>query len=316
MSTFIDDGSTNDGSTNDGMEQRAEQVRPLSRTRLFVWSVRRELWEYRSLYLAPLAVAALVLVAFVIGTLHLPHIIVADKSLHKGPVPVVPPVGIAYMIATVAVMATGIIVGVFYCLGALHNERRDRSILFWKSLPVSDSLAVAAKMTIPLVVLPVILFTIIILMQLVMLITSPLVIWVAGSGVPKLWGAWPILPQAVVLLYGLATLSLWLLPIYGWLLLVSVWARRVPFLWAVLPPLALSVAEQIAFGTNHVSALLTDRLFGAFNAAFAPNGGMPIQLSQLTPLRFVRTPGLWIGLGFGLGFIAAAIRLRRYANPL
>lgn len=291
----------------------------VTRTRQFLWSARRELWEYHSLYLAPLAVATLVLVAFVIGTLHLPHIMISSGSMNKMSGPHTPPAGLPYAIATTAVLITGVLVAIFYCLGALHNERRDRSILFWKSLPVSDGIVVLAKASIPLAIVPAIIFAITLLMQLIMMIASPAIIQIAGVGMPVFWRQWSILTQTVVLLYGLVTLSLWLAPIYAWLLLVSAWARKVPFLWGVVPPVALCLAEKIAFDTSHLATLLSDRLFGSFDAAFTPSSkgaGMLIQLSQLAPLQFLRTPGLWIGLAVTATLLAAAIRLRRYGGPI
>ena len=66
-----------------------------------------------------------------------------------------------YDIAAMMIMFTVFIVGIFYCLDALHGERRDRSILFWKSLPVSDLTTVLSKVFVPLVILPVLTFAII-----------------------------------------------------------------------------------------------------------------------------------------------------------
>jgi ABC-2 type transport system permease protein len=116
---------------------------------------------------------------------------------------------------------------------------------------------------------------------------------------------------------------LWHAPIYAWLLLVSGWARRATFLWAVLPLLAVGVFERIAFRTTHFANLLHRRLLGfawdAFN--FKTPDGAPIDphfvpLTQLTPGKFLTTPGLWIGLIFAAIFLAAAVRLRRNREPI
>ena len=91
--------------------------------------------------------------------------------------------------------ATAFIVGVFYCLDALHGERRDRSILFWKSLPVSDRTTVLSKATIPLVVLPSIAFAIIVVAQLVMLVCEHVpCCWRRGMSPGRLWSELPLLP--------------------------------------------------------------------------------------------------------------------------
>jgi ABC-2 type transport system permease protein len=291
---------------------------PGHRTRPFYWSVRREIWEHRFIYLAPLAIAALVLFSYTVGTLHLPHIMASQSATEKTPAHM-PPTGLPYSIAAVSVILTGILVGVFYCLGALYNERRDRSILFWKSLPVPDVIAVLAKASIPLIVLPVIVFTVTISMQLLMSGLTALIVLTHGESLPAFWVTWPIYRMALVLAYGLVTLALWHAPVYAWLLMVSAWARRAPFLWAVLPPIALCLAEKIAFDSSVLGGMLDNRLFGSFNAAFnaqGPSAGTLIDISQIAPLQFLETADLWIGLGVTIVFLAAAVRLRRTRGSL
>src|SRR5437773_10588476 len=108
----------------------------MSATRRMYWSVRRELWENRSIYIAPLAVAAVILFGFLISTIHLPDKMRAALALD--PAKQHELIEQPYSFAALLIMGTTFIVAVFYCLDALHGERRDRSILFWKSLPVSD----------------------------------------------------------------------------------------------------------------------------------------------------------------------------------
>jgi ABC-2 type transport system permease protein len=130
--------------------------------------------------------------------------------------------------------------------------------------------------------------------------------------------------MALVVLYGLTALTLWWAPVYGWLLLISGWARRAPFLWAVLPPLLLAMVEKIAFNTNTVGSLIQYRLLGGFQQAFvvptkaAMKAGtaFPQGLPQLDPGKFLSTPGLWIGLAVAAAFLAAAVWLRRYREPI
>jgi len=107
------------------------------------WSVRRELWENRSIYIAPLAVAAVFLFGFLISTIHLPGKMRAASALD--PLRQHELIAQPYLIASGLMMLTTLVVGVFYCLDALYGERRDRSILFWKSLPVSDLTTVLSK---------------------------------------------------------------------------------------------------------------------------------------------------------------------------
>jgi len=227
-----------------------------------------------------------------------------------------------YDLAAMMMIFIVFIVGVFYCLDALHGERRDRSILFWKSLPVSDLTAVLSKATIPLVVLPLIAFVITVCVHVLMVLETSANLILHGMSPATTWAAVPFIQDWLVLLYGLVAVALWHAPIYGWLLLVSGWARRATFLWAVLPLLAIGIFERVTFGTSHFASLIKDRLMSWAAEAFAfhphnPQGNPTIDsLAQLTPGRFLSTPGLWIGLLFAAAFLFAAIRLRRYRGPI
>jgi ABC-2 type transport system permease protein len=287
----------------------------ISATRRMYWSVRRELWESRSIYIAPPAVAALVLVGFLISTVHLPDKMRAALALN--PMQQHELIAQPYNFAALLVMLTTFIVGVFYCLDALHGERRDRSILFWKSLPVSDLTTVLSKASIPLVVLPLLTFAITVVTQFIMLLLSTAVLLGSGLSVATLWTQLPLFRMSLMLLYHLVTVhALWYAPIFGWLLLVSGWARRAPFLWAGLPLLAIGIVEKIAFNTSHFAAMLGHRMGGGAEAVTAP-GSVPMDtMTHLTPGHFLSSPGLWIGLAVTAVFLAVAVRLRRYRDPI
>jgi ABC-2 type transport system permease protein len=288
-----------------------------SAPRPMYWSVLRELWENRSITIAPLAVAAFVLLGFLISMIRVPAKMRAVWALD--PAKQLGSVAMPYNVAAAFLLVTAFIVGGFYCLDALHGERRDRSILFWKSLPVSDLTTVLSKASIALLVLPLVTFAVILATQMIMLLLSTAVLLGNGPGIAMLWARLPLFRMSLGLLYALAAIALWHAPIYVWLLFVSGWARRAPFLWAVLPPVAITVVERIAFNTSYVSSLLNDRLFGWVTRAFAPQArrGIPIDpLTQLTPGTFLTTPGLWIGLAFTAIFLAATVRLRRSREPI
>jgi ABC-2 type transport system permease protein len=282
-------------------------------TRPMYWSVRRELWENRSIYLAPLAVAAFVQFGFMISTIGMPGrrraVLMLDPAQQRATI------GMPYDVAATMLIVTAMIVGAFYCLDALHGERRDRSILFWKSLPVSDLTTVLSKACIPLVVLPLFIFAIIVMTQFLMLLWSSVVLLPSGLAATT-WTRFNLLRQSLILLYGLIALALWHAPIYGWLLLISGWARRAIFLWAVLPFFAIGVLEKIAFNSSHFASLLKYRLMGHLGKAFVFDARGVHSLAQLTPGKFLSTPGLWIGLVFAAIFIAAAVRLRRNREPI
>ena len=286
------------------------------------WSVRRELWENRSIYIAPLAVAGLWLFGFIISLMHPPKakgtgLAAIDTSFQ--------PTALAmpYSHSAMLLLLTALIVVFLYCLDALYGERRDRSILFWKSLPVSDLTTVLAKAGIPLVVLPLVVFAIAVAVQLTMLLLSVAALLMSGGSVATLWRQLPLFQLQTGLLYSLAVITLWYAPIYAWLLLISAWARRTTFLWAVLPPLAIALVEFIAFHTSHFGLLLRERFIGFAPKAFnfrMPDGTLIdphfIPITQITPGRFLGSPGLWIGLLFAAAFLAAAVRLRRYREPI
>ena len=285
-----------------------------SETRPMYWSVRRELWENRSIYVAPLLVAVVFLFGFVISTIGMPQrrratLLLAPAQQHST-------IEMPFAVAAFMLLATAFVIGIFYCLDALQGERRDRSILFWKSLPISDRTTVLAKASIPLLALPALSFVIIVITQWFMLLWSTVVLLPSGLA-GSTWANFHWFTQSMLLLYCLIVLVLWHAPIYALLLLISGWARRAPYLWAVLPPLAIAAVEKIVFNSAHFASFLKDRLIGGVGEAFvfkAPHGTDSLQ--RLTPLNFLSTPGLWIGLIFAAIFIAAAVRLRRDREPV
>ncbi len=286
-------------------------------TRRMYWAVRRELWENRSIYLAPLAVAALILVGFLISTIRLPGQIRAASAL--SPMQQHNLIAQPYLIAAGLMMLTTLAVGVFYSLDALYGERRDRSILFWKSLPVSDLTTVLSKAITPVVILPLVTFAITVVMQWIMLLVSTAVLLGSGLSVAPLWTHASLFQTWLMLLYHLLTVhGLWYAPIYGWLLLVSAWARRAPFLWASLPLLAIGVAEKIAFNTSHFGTMLASRMLGGGGGAdeFVTGYLSMDPLMHFSPGEFLISPGLWIGLAVAAAFLATAVRLRRYRDPI
>jgi ABC-2 type transport system permease protein len=302
----------------------------MSETRPIYWSIRREIWENRSIYVAPLAVAAIYLLGFGISVIWLPPNMrevwmphtMREMAMLKAPDSLI---GLAmpYSHAAMLIGLVAFLVGIFYSLDALHGERRDRSILFWKSLPVSDLTTVLSKASIPLVILPLIVFAVTLTLQQIMRLLSIAVLAVSGGSAATLWTRLPLSEMELVTLYGTTVLVLWHAPIYCWFLLVSGWARRATFLWAVLPWVAIAVLENIAFHTSYLGSLLKDRLFGFGAAAFdlKDKNGVPIDthfipLAQLAPGRFLSNPSLWLGLVFAAACLVAAVRLRRYQEPI
>src|SRR5258706_1674247 len=283
----------------------------ISETRPLYWSIRRELWENRFIYIAPLAVAAVALFAFSISAI----LGIWESALRLDSTQGSESIVMPYDLAAGLMMLTSILVSVFYCLDALHGERRDRSILFWKSLPVSDVTTVLAKASIPLVVLPLLVCVIIVAVQWIMLLVSSAVLLVRGQSVTAFWTQLSFFRMAMVTLYHLVTAhALWPFPVYCWLLLVSGWARRATLLRAALPLIPIAGVEQIVFHTWHFAQLVASRLIGDTQTAgdMFPTGPM----THITPGICLTSAGLWIGFAIAAAFLAAAVRLRRYQGPI
>ena len=300
---------------------RATPAARVSEARRLFWTIRRELWENRSIYLAPLIVAALIVLGFFYSTLRMPAGMLISTTVNDNGVvshtqhgidPILP-----YTIAAGLIMATTFLVGIFYCLDALYGERRDRSILFWKSLPISDLTTVFSKAAIPLVLLPLITWGITVVTQSLMLLINVTVFHARGIDTGPLHSGLPLTQNSMMLLYHLVAIhALWYAPIWCWFLMVSAWARRTPLLWATLPPIALGVLEMITLRSGHVFEFLKYRIHGPEGSDVFTSGSNMSMPMSVSPAHFLATPGLWAGLALAAVFLAAAVQLRRYRNPI
>ena len=280
-------------------------------TRPFLTLVRRELWEHGGLVWAPLAMALTIIVVSLVSVMvkgsvdidlgedrPLPELF-GDAEKQRGIFSLV----MAGLVLPQLLVA--FVVVFFYLLDGLFTERRDRSILFWKSLPVSDTKTVLSKLFVALVAMPLWSWALSLVVGLV--VFGVLATQVSGTPAAGLgtWhgGTW-LMVQATML-GKMAIAALWYLPVAGWLLLVSVLAKRAPFLWATLPFLVLSLAERIALGTNVMGALVAQRLFG-FREEVSLMGEFPLLAS----------PDLWIGVAVGAALVYAAIRVRQRSDDI
>lgn len=290
-------------------DPRAMAPASLSPMQTFLWSVRRELWEHRYLYLAPLAVGVLIVMATAINVVQM------APRFHTPPLDPMSQHQVAespFIFASLLLMFSAMVVSVFYAVDALYGERRDRSVLFWKSMPVSDAVTVLAKLSIPLIVLPLFTFA-------VTFVTQAIMLWLgmmrAGAGV---WGHLGLGSLWWSELFHLVALhGLWWAPFWGWFLLASAWARRAPLLWATLPPLGAAFAEKIAFGTSHFSHWLMFRFVGGMDSSAPKADPMSSNwLMTMTPLEYITNIHLWTGFALCAVFVALAIRLRRQGAPV
>ena len=285
----------------------------------WVYLLRRELWEHRSLYTAPIVLGSLWLISSLMNFGHI--------TVHLDFVP--PPVlegvlGGVSAVAGISFLVLSFFLAVFYLLDALYAERKDRSILFWKSLPISDTATVGSKLFVGVVLAPAIALLTALATQLGLMLVSSIAV-AFGSGPWQL----PFSPQVLVgvyslLLYAALVIGLWYLPVFSWLLLVSAWGKRSPFLWAVLPPAAIMMLEYNILHTSLLADLIFERFNGVFELAFDFSGIVhqdsefhaPVaDLSEVaTPELLFASPGLWVGLLVAMGFLAGAVWLRRFRD--
>lgn len=284
-------------------------------TKPFYWSVRREVWENRSVLFVPGCAAVLFLVAFALNLPGLPGALPQDPTLQGAHL--IHPYRMVCFLLTLASLLTGL----FYSLDALHGERRDRSILFWKSMPVSDRVSVLSKAFIPLILLPVVTLVAALATQAVMLALTAAALLASGASLAPL-GQMPLTAQWGDLIGGIAVLAIWQAPMHGWLLLVSGWARKAVLLWAVLLPLAICLFEHFAFGTGYLAGFLLNRLTagivgnGLFTAANLMNMPVMERIMYLSPAHLAADPDLWFGLIPAALLLAGAVASRRYRAPI
>ncbi|MGN6513786.1 MAG: hypothetical protein ACTHKZ_09500 [Lysobacteraceae bacterium] len=221
----------------------------------------------------------------------------------------------------------------FYCLGALYDERKDRSVLFWKSLPVSDGQTVLSKAVSATVVAPVLAVGAALLTMLGLLVVLSLFVLAhGGNPLRLLWGPADPFEIAAQLVASIPVYALWSLPTVGWLLLCSAWARSKPFLWAIMLPVFTGVfvswfdfmqlfnLESSWFWKNVVARLLLSAVPGSWMDVVSIHGDVdgPADVARLLNLRTMwstlLTAQLWIGAFAGAAMIAVAARLRRWRD--
>jgi ABC-2 type transport system permease protein len=304
----------------------------------FVALLQREWWEHRAgFFWAPLAILAIVVLIAVLSLLggeasvsisyerHSgSHTEQAVRQWNQGLMALLESSGLTgdqsadrsaqlrYLLAQPFVL-THLLVAVFMLLGALHDERRDRSVLFYKSLPVSDAQTVLSKLVLAVWIAPMATIAAIVLAQLSLL--SLFSLGAALQGAPGAGLAWRqagVPGGALELFVGYLLQGLWTLPVYAWLLLVSAAAPRVPFLWATLIPLLLVALESVLLGGRRLYGAIGDHL--SLRALPRPpplfgEGGPAVGLAE--QLALLGHAQLWLGVALGAVFLAGATWLRR-----
>lgn len=297
----------------------------------FIWLVRREVWEHKAIWIAPLVVLGCLALALVTGNVHLGPIGTTGGSTTFGQFP--PEVqlkllAIAYAGLALVVLVVMGIISFFYSLDTLYADRRDRSVLFWKSLPLSDAETVLSKFTVACVVIPLVAMAGAVLAQLLIATGGSAKLAMSGMSASIMWQPEAIFGGITIAILYCLTAMLWYAPVVGYLMLASAWAPRGPFLWAVLPPAALWVLERVVMRSEYIGDFITGRLFGlkgllgttgrAGDASDTEMGAEVIKLSQLdlagSLKEFYSSPDLWLGVVAAGLLLAAAMWVRRYRD--
>jgi ABC-2 type transport system permease protein len=297
--------------------------------------LKREIWEHRAIYVTPLVIALIVSMMSITGQVAVSAFDQAVDIAILGATNL----GEAERASAITVLMISIsllfilamwVLTIFYSLDSLYAERKDKSILFWRSVPITDAETVVSKLVTAMVVIPLVTFVVLAATHIVVLSISS--IWVSFRGANAghlIWQAAPLLDNWIATLIFLLAIPLWLAPFIGWFLLVSAYTKRSPLLVAFLPIIVLPMLERSLVGT---------RLFA--DAIFVRSGKMPlfqgidtlglwsddsealhelgragISFLSLVDLNgFLASPGLWLGLVVCGLFATAAIYVRRYRD--
>ncbi|MEL6868929.1 MAG: hypothetical protein AAFO81_03925 [Pseudomonadota bacterium] len=294
--------------------------------------VRRELWEHKSLYYAPLVVSALlifgVVVSFIVAVFSGAPFAAAVASLELTGAPGALSGGSALLGIpwglTSAVVAFVIF---FYGIDALYAERKDKSILFWRSLPITDTETVLSKWLTAMLAAPAIGFAVSFLTQVILLVLASVVLLIGGGNpLELLWGPLPFVQFWILTFYVSITSALWLSPIIAWFLLSSAFAKRSSLLWVFVPIIVIAMLEGIVLRSNHFFELIGERIAMAGVSGLSLNlaqfddeeevardvlsGDIDI-LSVMAPFDFLASPGLWGGFVVTALLLAGAVYFRR-----
>lgn len=293
----------------------------------FLWLIRREMWEHKAIWIAPAIVIACLFVLLLVSRAHLGY----DVGMSFEDIPRDGQIRLhllAYSIVTMIIFLVMGIVGFFYCIDSLYADRADRSVLFWKSLPLSDAETVLSKFATGAVVVPLVAAAGSVVAEVA--VGGGLMAKLAVSG--EYAGLWlhpqALLGGALAAIICCVTAILWYAPLVAYLMLVSAWAPRAPFLWAVLPPIAAMVLEVVVMQTSYVRDFVAGRLLGAYEALATrgANGGTGEEVNGLAALaerlgkvdwagrvaHFFASPDLWLGVVAAGLLLAAAMWVRRY----
>jgi ABC-2 type transport system permease protein len=314
-----------------GMAVPASGVARAGLQQTLVTLVRREFWEHRALWIAPLATAVLLVVfaLFAHGHVQIDGSDVGDQPFNARQALALSTIAQGVIFEALNLVMAAVLS--FYLVDCLYAERRDHSIYFWKSLPVSDGLTVASKLLVAMVVVPLGVWVLAAVTHVAITI-----VFAAHSAFGQLpahlvaWNTLTWLRVEFLLLIGVLLGALWYAPITGFFLLVSVLARRNAVMWALGIPVLVPLLERIVFGTHYIWTFIVYRTLGIWDV-LANHGHLKFINGQegnshfnvppidalLGELHFRAAfwfPDLWLGVIAAAVMIYAATRMRRYRD--
>jgi ABC-2 type transport system permease protein len=295
--------------------------------------VRREIWEHRSLYITP-AVVGLVMVltlltafVFASGYQEIVDIGIMGAQNLAGDAERRSALLAVLIGNTVPFIIAGAILTVFYCLDSLYAERKNKSILFWRSLPITDAETVISKFLTTALAIPLIAFAVIVITHLFILaITGVFVSIEGGSSMLLVWSSAPLFDVWAGMLIVTILLPVWFSPFIGWFLFVSAWTKRSPLLMAFLPLILLPVLEYWVFRTHLIADAIQTRfdqlpMFKGIEPElffdeeqFIANMDAISLLAYIDVGKFLASPQMWAGVIVCGLLMTAAIYVRRYRD--
>lgn len=296
--------------------------------------IKREYWEHKgAIFYTPAVMAAIFAVLMLLGGIsgdrftfdngedivfseHFPEAMAQFESLTDEKRSKLVQMGL--YVPTVLFGGVMFFICLFYALGSLYDERKDRSILFWKSLPISDTATVLSKFVAISILVPLSYFIVIAMFQLYLLVFFTVSAWFSGYTGVLFWTASNLFGVFFNSFFALIVASLWMAPLWGWFMFASSWAKKVAFLWAGLPILMLAVAEAWVLKSNEFIEAVGYRIANGFaiqnsNIHFLGGGDM-FDLDVISPYEVFANGQFWIGILIAAVFLVASIYTRRYRN--
>ena len=208
----------------------------------------------------------------------------------------------------------------FYLSGTLYDDRKDHSVLFWKSMPISDTETVVAKLLMVMFIAPAIAVVAMFIGQLLFFVIATFLAWSGGvSAWETLWQPSGLLSGVVLLVVGYILNAFWMLPLFTWVLMISAYANRAPLMWTILVPVLVYILEVIVFGRAYIGAFFRDhvgfRVLPHINPETEQSDPRPLDSADGL-FQFVISGELWLGVLVGAVFLVAAVYLRRLNNEI